>query len=163
MESKFVYRLFLLWVVLIAGLSAFSGVNRGEKVRLLVVQSASMEPAIKKGSIVMVKKRSQYQKGEVITYQDKRDPRITTTHRIVMVKEKEFITKGDANNAVDSPVSAGQVLGKVVWSIPYLGYPVAFAKTQIGLILLVIIPATIIIYSEVLNIKNEIKRRWSKD
>jgi hypothetical protein len=46
-------------------------------------------------------------------------------------------------------------LGKVVFSIPLLGYAAGFARTRDGLIVLVIIPATLIVYSELMSIKNE--------
>ena len=36
------------------------------------------------------------------------------------------------------------VLGKTLFSIPLIGYVVEFAKTQTGLVLLIIIPAIII-------------------
>jgi len=35
---------------------------------------------------------------------------------------------------------------------------VTFAKSKEGFLLLIVIPATLIIYSEILNIKNEIKK-----
>jgi len=71
----------------------------------------------------------------------------------------EYVTKGDANDAPDSQAVAEElVLGKTIFSIPLLGYPVSFAKTREGLIILIVIPATMIIYSEILNIKNEAKR-----
>jgi len=47
-------------------------------------------------------------------------------------------------------------VGKVELSIPFVGYPIAFAKTLPGLIVLIIVPGTIIVYNELLNIKKEI-------
>jgi hypothetical protein len=89
-----------------------------------------------------------------------KNPKLTTTHRIYEVKiedgKEQYITKGDANDAPDSvPTSKDLVLGKTIFSIPLLGYPVSFAKTREGLIILVVIPATIIVYSEAITIKNE--------
>lgn len=155
--GKVVYWLILLVLFSIAVTTAISALNIPGNFKLLVIQSGSMEPAIEMGSLVVVKKASSFQKGEVITYQNKKDSRITTTHRIMEIKDDEFITKGDANDAVDSnPVAKDLILGRVALVIPFLGYPIAFTKTLPGLIVLVVIPATIIIYSELLNIKKEI-------
>jgi len=128
---------------------------------VLAVQSGSMAPVIKPGSLVIVRPAFNYQKGEIITFQDSRNPQYLVTHRIFEIKGENFITKGDANNVADkNEVAKERILGKVVLAIPFLGYPVSFAKTQTGLIVLVIIPAVVIVYSEVLNVQKEIKKLW---
>ncbi len=76
---------------------------------------------------------------------------------------KTFQTKGDANEDPDyNDISENLVIGKVIFSFPYLGRVVSFAKTQIGFIVLVIIPATIIVYSELMSVKNELKKKFKK-
>lgn len=127
------------------------------------MQSGSMEPSISLGSIVIVRSEDSYGVGDVITVLETDNSEITVTHRIVEVKdieeEKIYITKGDANEGTDLDERMGpQVLGKVILAIPLLGYVVTFAKTGQGLLILVIIPAIVIIYSEALNIKKEVKR-----
>ncbi len=161
--GNFIYWLVLAILLGIAGLTVVSTLNIPGNYKLLVVQSGSMEPAIRTGSIVVVRPADKYQKGDVITFADLKQPKETTTHRIFEVKDASgsalFITKGDANKAPDmGEVSLSRVTGKVLTAIPFVGYPVNFAKTPTGLIILVIIPAVIIIYSELLNIKNEILR-----
>lgn len=150
-------------LVLIAGLTAISTLNFPGNYKMMVVLSGSMEPAIKTGSVVVVKPADSYQKGDIITFEDRETKTTSVTHRIVEVKEKDgnkfFVTKGDANDAPDSnEVSQDQIVGKTLFSIPYIGYPVNFTKTLEGLIVLVVIPATLIIYSEIINIKNEAVR-----
>jgi len=162
------YWVLLIVLFLIAGLAALSAFGLPKSFRLFVVQSGSMEPKIKTGSIVVVQPQKEYKKDEVITFKtrsdaDEKNPKLLITHRIVDIKDDKggtrFITKGDANNAPDMEERpAGNVLGKVVFAIPYLGYPVGFAKTQTGFIILIVIPATIIIYSELMAIKNEAKK-----
>jgi hypothetical protein len=49
------------------------------------------------------------------------------------------------------------VVGKVVLTVPYAGYVVSVAQTPYGFIGLLVIPAIIIIYGEVMNIWREIK------
>ena len=40
------------------------------------------------------------------------------THRIIKINGDQIITKGDANNTQDDPISRGQIIGKVVKIIP---------------------------------------------
>lgn len=162
------YRLVVCVLILIAALVGISAINIPGGIKLYTVQSGSMEPAIHTGSIVISKPSDNYQKGDVVTFKAEKDrlvknPRETTTHRIyeITIKDgkKEYVTKGDSNNAPDiKPISKDLILGKTIFSFPFLGYPVSFAKTREGLIILVVIPATIIIYSELMNIKNEAKK-----
>ena len=56
-------------------------------------------------------------------------------------------------------VPASQVLGRVLWHIPYIGYPVSYAKTQMGFVGLIVIPATLIIYSESMSIVRQVKEK----
>ena len=49
------------------------------------------------------------------------------------IKEKDiFITKGDANKTEDPvPAEASQIIGRVVFHLPYLGYVIHFLKARI--------------------------------
>lgn len=153
--------LILLLLILIAGLINFSVLDIQGRYKLLVVQSGSMEPAIKRGSLVVIDKAGDYQKGEVITYHNQRGSRMTTTHRIVKIEDNGFVTKGDANEAVDSNlIRKDLILGKVSLVIPFAGYPISFANTLPGLIILVVIPATMVVCDEILSIKNEFSQRF---
>jgi signal peptidase I len=123
-----------------------------------------MEPAIKTGSLIFILPSKKYGEGDIITYKSEKDrdvktPDITTTHRIIEIEtEEEYVykTKGDANKSADiSLVSEDLVLGKVVFSVPYFGHLIDFTKTQTGFILLIVIPATILVYGEILNIRKE--------
>jgi signal peptidase I len=129
-----------------------------------IVLSGSMEPKIKTGSVVIVKPDKEYQLGDVITFGENTKTKKPTTHRIVEIieekDEKSYVTKGDANNAEDgSPVEEDEILGKVLFSVPYFGYAVSAAQKPIGFMLIIVIPAVIIIYDELLNIKKEISKK----
>lgn len=158
--GKVVYWLILISLILVAGVTAGSLIDIPGNYKLLTVQSGSMEPAIKMGSVVAVKPFGEYHKGEVITFTaDPKNPQDSVTHRVLEIKEdgKEFVTKGDANKTPDpKAVLKNQVLGKVILIVPYLGYPINFAKTPEGLVLLVIIPAVLIVYSELKKVKEEL-------
>lgn len=127
------------------------------------VQSGSMEPNIPLGSLVIVQKSDNYDIGDVITVKELSNPIISVTHRIVDINTDNsilsYITKGDANEANDLDLRfPSEIIGKVIFQLPLLGYLVSFTRTELGLILLIIIPATLIIFSEINNIKNEIKK-----
>lgn len=161
--GKVLYGVIFAGLIIVAGLVAISALKIPGNYKLLVVQSGSMEPSIKQGAVVVVKPVSEYKKGDVITVSEPANPKISLTHRIFEVKEKDgktfYVTKGDANDTPDTEERPKEnVLGKVIFSVPFVGYPIAFAKTKEGLIFLIIIPATLIIYSELISIKNEAKR-----
>lgn len=152
-------------LIIVTTLSALSVIGLPRNFRAFVVQSGSMNPAIKVGSIVFIQPQTNYAKEDVITFRvgedaDIKNPKAIITHRIVDITQENgktfYITKGDANDTPDlTPRPADLVLGKVILTIPYLGYPVGFVKTQTGFITLIVIPATIIVYSELLIIKSE--------
>jgi len=168
-----VYFVVLVILVAFSGLATFSAFAGPGNFRLLVIQSGSMAPSLKPGSMILVWPKNQkmfspvdgpswpkFQKGEIITYSSGKE---SFTHRITSIEKKEgkifYQTKGDANPGADvEKISEDKVLGKVAFSLPYLGSFIAFTKTQLGLILLIIIPATIIVYSELLKIKEEIQK-----
>lgn len=135
--------------------------------KILVVQSGSMEPTLRVGGLIVSKPAESYQAGDIITFQEPDNPNELTTHRIVEEKQegakKTFITKGDANEDADSKaVSEKDIVGKVALHLPYLGYAVNSVKQPFGFFLLIILPATMIIYDEIRNIKNEVVKLRQK-
>lgn len=150
----------VLVLIVLFGLLVLSAKYSVLGTRLFVVKSGSMEPAIKTGSLVFDKKLSEYKVGDVITFNDREDTSKTITHRISKMEKQNdvamFLTKGDANDSEDSyAISQDRIIGKSYFSIPYLGYIVGFARTPVGLIFLIVIPATILIYEEINKIRRE--------
>lgn len=100
-----------------------------------IITSGSMEPNIKVGSLVVVSKQSNYNCNDIITYtlDD-----LLITHRLISYEDNEWITKGDANNSIDPwQVRENQIIGKVIFHIPYLGYLLALIKNY-GLFLILL-------------------------
>jgi signal peptidase len=134
---------------------------------MYVVKSGSMEPKIQTGSVVLNSQKNSYMVGDVITFKVL-DSKELVTHRINEIKVDAesnifYIVKGDANSNPDPElVSKTNVVGSVDFSVPYLGYLIAFIKTIPGLIVFIIIPATIIVYEEIGKIKGEVKRIQEK-
>jgi len=132
-------------------------------IKFFVVYSGSMKPAIKTGSIILVKPSPDYKINDIITFGSLSGESPPKTHRVVDIKfdssETLFRTKGDANDGPDRGfVKKDEVIGKVFLSIPYLGYLVAGARTKFGLLAIVLIPALVIIFSQVPVLIREIKR-----
>lgn len=136
----------------------------GFNLRLLVVQSGSMEPAIKTGSIVAITPSDNYFKNDIITFQRSESLLdMPITHRIVKKTETEgsvfYTVKGDANVAPDNTkVFPDQVIGKVDFTIPFIGSVIDRARTPIGFLALIILPASLIISEEVKNIFKEARK-----
>ena len=135
-----------------------------------IVQSGSMSPAIKVGSIVITQKSENYVQGDIITFKNSPSDKNPTTHRIYFKGYPEgvsgsptYLTAGDANEDIDpGSLQDGQIVGKVVFTLPYLGFLAGFAKDPKGFILLVIVPATIIIYEELKFLKSEFGKSFGR-
>ena len=132
-----------------------------------VVLSGSMEPAIKVGSLAIVKPVELYKTGDVITFGKDDRNNIPTTHRIIaeQVVSGEFIftTKGDANDDPDArEVREDEIIGKVIFDIPYLGFILDMARKPLGFVILIGIPAGLVAFDEIGKILREIKKMRSK-
>lgn len=97
-----------------------------------VVLSGSMEPELSVGDLLIVRQAASYAPGDIVVYQT---GRTAVVHRIVAMDGETVTTRGDANNASDEPIAMAAVKGKVVCTIPLLGYPVWALKTPLGIAL----------------------------
>lgn len=114
----------------------------------LAVLSGSMEPTYHVGSLIYVKDADpeEVQVGEPITFKISDDTMVT--HRVVAIDQeaKTFQTKGDANDNVDGgAVAYENLVGKPVFTIPYMGYLAVYANTTTGMIITVTIILVILI------------------
>lgn len=161
---KIIYYIFIALIASVALLLIVSVLPITGNYELMVVQSGSMEPAIKMGSLIIVKPYDDYEIGDIVTFGDVTKNKTPITHRIHDIKVNEgkilYITKGDANEDPDGKeVLNREVIGKSLFSIPYLGYVVNFAKKPLGFALIIIIPAVVIIFDEVKKIYAEVKKK----
>ena len=109
-------------------------------------------------------------KNDIITFRRSEYDEYTkpTTHRIVdelyVDGELRYKTKGDANQFADFPaIDSGDVWGKVVIHIPYVGYISDFVKSPVGLTMVIIVPLGWIIWDEYMKrtrIKDSIKDKF---
>lgn len=133
---------------------------------LYSVQSGSMKPSIYPGDLIIIHASSDYNVGDVITFNNGQEngKTIAITHRIVEKNGDSYTTKGDFNSVPDiTKVRVESIIGKYLFRIPLLGYPVSFAKTVPGFVLLIVIPLTIVIYEEIRKISDEIKKKREKN
>lgn len=108
--------------------------------QVYTVLSGSMEPTYHVGSLIYVKKvdYKELQVGDPITFMLNEDT--VATHRIieVLVDEEDpdtirYFTQGDANEVPDgSSVHYRNVIGKPVFTIPYLGYVAHYIQNPPG-------------------------------
>jgi len=154
---------FVLLAVLIP--SVFSG-------SLAIVRSSSMEPAMRAGALaVMLPIDAEDVKvGDIIAFEPPWDPDVIVSHRVIGVRydgQLSFDTKGDATEDSDPYwVPARNVHGKVIFSIPYLGYGASYAmgyvRTWLGFVTLVCIPTVILAVSAVRDVKRSQNMRLKR-
>jgi len=158
----------ILYTAVVIAVLALALLFVGTKINLFgyeakVVQSGSMEPYILTGSLIVIAPAEQYRLGDVVTYGPDTSKSVPVTHRIVEKNSEgaraQFVTKGDANEDPD-PIAVLQrdIIGKVMFSLPYLGYVIEFARTKLGFGLLIGIPALLIILDEFANITWEVHK-----
>lgn len=99
------------------------------------VLSASMEPEYHVGSLVYVKHADEdaINIGDVITFHI--NDKTLVTHRVVErdAARNAFITKGDANEVNDGGlVGYDNIVGKVIFSVPLLGYVSSIVSSIYG-------------------------------
>ncbi len=159
--------LYVAVIVLLLGVSGLFVVSLlpiNGMIQIKIVQSGSMEPTILTGSLVIIKPESSYDVGDIVTYGEDSKSQIPTTHRIVAIDTESptgprLVTKGDANEEADAGFTdVRKVIGRVLVSIPYLGYVLDFAKKPLGFTLMIGIPAAAIVVDELLKIVAEVRR-----
>lgn len=149
----------VLLIIVVLSIISVSGLPQ-----ILTVESGSMEPSLSRGSLILINKEDTYLINDIVTYKDALDDgtQVLITHRIIESESTDndliYITKGDANDTKDlDPINPDMIIGKVIFYIPLLGFIVSFAKTKLGVILLIVIPCLFLAYGEVKNIRKEVK------
>lgn len=155
------------------GLTIFISVlkaNKGEVptvfgYSVLRLQTGSMEPDYKTGSVVVTKHvdASELKKGDVISfYSTSQDiSNQVNTHRIVEINylqsgAREFITKGDNNPEQDvNPTLETRVIGKVVFDLGvFSGSIINILQNPKVIFFAIILPLIIITFMEAVNLVN---------
>lgn len=125
------------------GVYAWSG-----DIRLYYVDSGSMSPTISAGALVVdrpVTPATVFHIGDIVTFHP--TPGYTVTHRIAGIGADGISTRGDANPSRDvGTIQPDLIVGRMAFSIPYVGYAVVFFQHPIwiaGLLLLLLAPLVV--------------------
>jgi signal peptidase len=123
------------------------------------VLTGSMEPTIAAGDVVIDARISPLDArvGDVITFRDPEDQSRLITHRVQRIRRSGshlwFVTQGDANNTIERwRIAADGELGRVAYSVPWVGHVAVLAHTPWGLVLLLVVPLLLLAGDELLRI-----------
>lgn len=145
---KLIFNIFLIFIlvtVIILIKSKFIDKDRVPNAygySVLRVVSGSMQPTIKVGSIIIIKREDDYKVNDIVT---KYENNSLITHRIKELTKDKVITKGDSNNIEDEPSDKNNIVGKVVFISNLLGFLLYFISKPINLILIFIVGMIIMI------------------
>lgn len=76
------------------------------------VITGSMEDTIKINDVVIVKLTDDVKEQDIVTFRSGDD---FVTHRLMEIDGDQLITKGDANNTFDKPITKKDLVGKVIF------------------------------------------------
>ena len=101
-----------------------------------VVLSGSMEPGLSVNDLIVVKETKDIKVDDLVVFADGGS---VVVHRCVSVSGDTVVTKGDANNTTDTPISLkNDVRGVVVLTIPAGGYITNAIGSPLGVLIIVI-------------------------
>ena len=129
----------------------------------MVVQSGSMsgnaEDHIEVGDLIFTVKpdTDKLKAGDIISFMD---GNIAVTHRIIEVRagadgKRSFVTKGDANNTEDEPISADQIIGQYSGRIPKVGDFALFLQKPLGMVIFIGVPVCAFVVWDILRRRRE--------
>lgn len=105
----------------------------------LEVISGSMEPTIDVGDLIIVNtKYDELKENDIITFYDEKGSFVT--HRIIEIKDGEYITKGDNNNSEDQgTINKDDIVAKYVTRLNGMGKLMASFQSPITMVLILVI------------------------
>lgn len=122
--------------------------------QLKIVQSGSMEPGIKTGSVIIVEQiheQENFAENDVITFREENNRLVT--HRIIEVIQQDqtavYRTKGDHNDGPDKNLVLQEniVAAYTGITVPFLGYVIAFIQSSNGALLIILSGMLLLLYS----------------
>ncbi|HEX6230384.1 MAG TPA: signal peptidase I [Actinomycetota bacterium] len=104
----------------------------GGRTAYVTTVGSSMQPTLEAGDLVVVRRSSTYEVGDVVAY---RNPRLEAVvlHRIVGSDGYRFVLQGDANTWTDSyRPSVDEVVGEMAVRLPGVGARLAAVRSPVG-------------------------------
>jgi len=153
----------ILYIVVMYGVPHVFGVEKP----FMIVVSSSMEPTLHVNDLIIVSHVNprNIKVGDIIVFRSPIEPNMLIVHRVIEVIEKNgvlmFKTKGD-NNPVPDPwvVKENYVIGKVIFSIPYIG--IIIRVIDENLLIRIWIIGILIVAIIYLEYKEYLTRKYSK-
>lgn len=127
--------------------------------RLLTVQTDSMQPELRPGDVVVIStKATEFRSGMLVSFANSSGQLVT--HRLITVdKQRDLIvTQGDNLESADWPMRSRQIVGVVRWQMPGAGWWLDWFRRPIGLITGLYIPAMAVIVSEVYRLYRKFRK-----
>ena len=116
----------ILYIVIITALLLFTALNICSLFdvsffgyRIFKIVTGSMEPKLHVNDILLIQEVDEYKIGDIITYRYEDE---YVTHRVISVEGDQIVTKGDANNTTDEPISKDIVVGKMLKRLDIITY-----------------------------------------
>ena len=137
-------------------------------IKPFVVTSGSMKPKYEVGSLIYVKKvdANKIKKGDAITFYMS-NSNIVATHEVYLIdKENKLFRTYGINNKDENgniikdanPVKFNNLIGKPIFTIPYLGYVNRYVTTKPGIYVVILVTFFIIGISFLIDNKKENKK-----
>ena len=159
---SFIFKEIIIFVVLvlctilflnISTLLSIKKIENGDVVKTgfasAIVNSGSMEPALSKHDLIVVKAKSEYVEGDIVTFVANNGSFIT--HRVINVSESGLITQGDANNTPDSGINQQRILGEVILVVSSIGLIANLLSMPIGIVCIIAFPVCILIITHLIR------------
>lgn len=116
--------------------------------KMYYVESGSMSPTIKVGSLILVEEKEalDINISDILTF--KTENGTVVTHRVVDIINggDDYVMKGDANTTNDPMTLKKQnIIGRVMLTIPYVGFLLSALRTKIGISALIIFTSIVVL------------------
>jgi signal peptidase len=130
---------------------------------LLAVASGSMIPTLNVGDLIVVQGEqnvssinANYTTGDIVVFRKPGNPDELIVHRAVEEVTDGLKTKGDGNDHPDFwIITDGDLVGKVVGVVPYLGHVPLFVHTTTGIMIILIVIVVLIVLEFVIPMARE--------
>lgn len=165
LKNEYVKSLILLAVILVVIVASWFGLKSYLRTDypLLAVASGSMVPTLNVGDLIIVQGgftvsdiNATHETGDIIVFHKPYNPDELIVHRAVEEAGDGLQTKGDNNPTVDPwTVNDSDLVGRVVWIVPYVGHVPLFVHTPTGLSVIVILIVILILLEFVIPLAKE--------
>lgn len=130
------------------------------KYYIFQIATGSMENELFAGDYIVVEKTDDYKVGDIITFKEK-DYYIT--HRIYQIDGDKIITKGDANNSSDSPISRKRIVGKFLFKEKILTFLTKYKVLVLAILISFIIIESAFSKEKEINKSSEFQEKYSNN